>query len=222
MTDVVMLEAVLFQLRAAASNVDPGSASQLGLCINVLANSVAAGRDGVNAAVVNDIEFALDDVAAAIDELSQEDANVLSPFLMTLRQDLESLKSTTALDPVLIDQIRGFQSKLRERMKAIERQTYVEGGSVPLPYPPEALREEAIPIARQLVVAGFLTPALDALIAEPESLRFHSIRALGQGAKEAVGETSRPDWKIRRLSRYPRSPDTPPRWPGPVLRQPPL
>lgn len=182
MTDVVMLEAVLFQLRAAASNVDPGSAPQLGLCINVLGNvlakAVAAGRDGVNAAVVNDIEFALNDVGGAIDELSQEDANLLTPFLTTLRQDLESLKSSTALDPTLIDQIRGFQSKLHERMKAIEHQTYVEGGSVPLPHPPEALREEAIPIARQLVAAGFLTPALEALIAEPESLRFHSLREL--------------------------------------------
>lgn len=178
MTDVVMLEAVLFQLRAAASNVSSDSAPQLGLCINVLANAVAAGRDGVNAAVVNDIEFAMNDVSAAIDELSQEDANLLAPFLMTLRQDLESLKTATALDPALITQIRGFQSKLRERMKAIERQIYVEGGSVPLPHPPEALREEAIPIARQLVAAGFLTPSLDALIAEPESLRFHSLREL--------------------------------------------
>jgi hypothetical protein len=178
MTDVVMLEAVLFQLRAAASNVASDSAPQLGLCINVLANAVAAGRDGVNAAVVNDIEFAMNDVSAAIDELSQEDANLLAPFLMTLRQDLESLKSATALDPDLIVQIRRFQSKLRERMKAIERQTYVEGGSVPLPHPPEALREEAIPIARQLVAVGFLTPSLDALIAAPESLRFHSIREL--------------------------------------------
>ena len=178
MTDVVMLEAVLFQLRAAASNVDPGSAPQLGLCINVLINAVAAGRDGVNAAVVNDIEFALNDVAAAIDELSQADADILEPFLKTLRQDLESLKAATALDPVLIAEIRTFQSKLRERMKAIERQTFVEGGSVPLPHPPEALRDEAIPIARQLTAAGFVTPALDALIAEPESLRFHSIREL--------------------------------------------
>lgn len=178
MTDVVMLEAVLFQLRAAASSIDPGSAPQLGLCISVLGNAVAAGRDSVNAAVVNDIEFALNDVAAAIDELSQDDANVLQPFLTTLRQDLESLKTAAALDPALIAAIRAFQSKLRERMKAIERQTFVESGSVPLPHPPEALREEAIPIARQLAAAGFATPALDTLIAEPELLRFHSIREL--------------------------------------------
>ena len=178
MTDVVMLEAALFQLRAAASGVDPESAPQLGLCISVLANAIAAGHEGVNAAVVNDIEFATNDLSAAIDELPQSDADRLSPLLVALRDDLDALKSATALDPELIAQIRGFQSKLRERMKAIERQTYVEDGSVALPHPPEALREEAIPLAGQLAAAGFPTPSLDALIAEPESLRFHSIRDL--------------------------------------------
>jgi len=178
MTDVVMLEAALFQLRAAASGVDPESAPQLGLCISVLANAIAAGRDGVNAAIVNDIEFATNDLSAAIDELPQSDSDRLAPLLVTLRHDLEALKSATALDPNLIEQIRRFQCKLRERMKAIERQTYVDDGSVSLPHPPEELRAEAIPLAGQLSAAGFATPALDALIEEPESLRFHSIREL--------------------------------------------
>src|SRR5258706_1284188 len=178
MTDVVMLEAALFQLRAAASDVDPESAPQLGLSISVLANAIAAGHDGVNAAIVNDIEFATNDLSAAIDELPQTDADRLAPLLVALREELAALQSATALDPGLIAQIRSFQSKLRERMKAIERQTYVEGGSAPLPHPPEALREEAILLAGQLSAAGFPTPALDSLIAEPESLRFHSIREL--------------------------------------------
>ena len=178
MTDVVMLEAALFQLRAASGEVDPESAPQLALCVNVLANAVAAGRGGVNASIVNDIDFAMNDVSAAIDELPQADADRLAPLLATLRAGVASLKAATSLDPALIEQIRAFQSKLRERMKAIERQTYVEGGSQPLPHPPAALREEALPLARQLVAAGFNTPALDTLIADPESLRFHSIREL--------------------------------------------
>jgi hypothetical protein len=178
MTDVVMLEAALFQLRAAASGVDPDSAPQLGLCIIVLANAIAAGHDGVNPAIVNDIEFATNDLSAAIDELPQADADRLAPLLATLREDLAPLQSATALDPALIEQIRRFQSKLRERMKAIERQTYVEGGSDAPPHPPEQLKDEAIPLASQLAAAGFPAPALDTLIAEPESLRFHSIREL--------------------------------------------
>ena len=47
MTDVVMLEAALFQLRAAASDIDPTSRRSSALGINVLANAVAAARDGV-------------------------------------------------------------------------------------------------------------------------------------------------------------------------------
>ena len=108
--------------------------------------------------------------------LPQSDADRLAPMMATLRRDIDALTAATALDPAVIAQIRAFQSKLRERMKAIERQTFVEGGAEPLPHPPEALRDEAIPIARQLAAAGFQTPSLNALIADPESLRFHSMR----------------------------------------------
>jgi hypothetical protein len=179
MTDVVMIEAAFFQLRAAAGEADTTSAPQLPLCVSVLANAIDSARGGVNAARVSDIEFAANDLGAAIDELPQEEADRLAPLLAALRNDVEALKAATSLDPALIDQIRAFQSKLRERMKAIDRQTYVEGGSdAPLPHPPESLRDDAIPLARQLVAAGFATPSLDALIAEPESLRFHSIREI--------------------------------------------
>jgi hypothetical protein len=178
MTNVAMLDAALFQLRAAASDIDADVAPQLGLSINILANAIAAGRDGVNASVASDIEFAFNDLSAAVDELPQSDSDRLAPMMATLRRDIETLTSATALDPSVIAQIRAFQSKLRERMKAIERQTFVEGGSEPLPHPPEALRGEAIPIARQLAAAGFATPSMNALIADPESLRFHSLREI--------------------------------------------
>jgi hypothetical protein len=164
MTGIAALEAALFQLRAAASDIDRELVPQLGLSINILANAIAAGHDGVN------------DLSAAVDELPQSDADRLAPIIATLRRDLDALTAATALDPAVVVQIRAFQSKLRERMKAIERQTFVEGGGEELPHPPEALRDEAIPIARQLIAAGFATPSLNALIADPESLRFHSIR----------------------------------------------
>ena len=179
MTDVVMIEATFLQLRAAAGDVDASFAPELSLCVSVLANAIASARNGVNAARVSDIEFAANDLGAAIDELPQSDADRLAPLLAALRDDLESLKAATSLDPALIDQIHAFQSKLGERLKAIERQTYVEGGSdAPLPHPPASLRDEAVPLARQLVAAGFGTPSLDALIAEPDSLLFHSIREI--------------------------------------------
>jgi len=178
MTDVAKLDAAVIQLRGAVTEIDSSSAPELGLSINVLANAVAAAGAGVNAAIVSDIEFAMNDVSGAIDELPQADADRLAPLLATLRDDIAALKSATALDATLIAAIRAFQSKLRERLKAIERQTYVEGEAEPLPHPPEALREEAVPIARELAAAGFGTPALDTLMADPASLRFHSIREI--------------------------------------------
>jgi hypothetical protein len=40
------------------------------------------------------------------------------------------------------------------------------------------LRDDAVPIARQLVAAGFTTPSLDTLIADPGELRFHTINEI--------------------------------------------
>jgi hypothetical protein len=179
MTVVIMIEAALFQLRAEAEKVDSSLAPQLGLCVSVLAKAVEAARDEVNAARVSDIEFALNDLGSAIDELPQSEADRLLPLLAAIRGDLESLKTATSLDPALLEQIHAFEWKLRDRMKAIERQTYVESGeSTPLPHPPRVLRHDAIELSHQLAAAGFATPSLDALIADPDSLRFHSIREI--------------------------------------------
>ena len=107
--------------------------------------------------------------------------------MATLRRDIDALTAATALDPAVVAQIRAFQSKLRERMKAIERQTFVEGGAEPLPHPPEALRDDAIPIARQLAAAGFATPSLNALIADPASTRLHSLRDIADELDVILG-----------------------------------
>lgn len=181
-----MLEAALFQLRAAAGDIDAEVAPQLGLSINILANAIASGRDGVNASVASDIEFAFNDLSAAVDELPQADADRLAPLMATLRRDVDAWTAATALDPAVIAQIRAFQSKVRERMKAIERQTLVEE-RIPLPHPPEALKEEAIPIARQLAAAGFATPALNALISDPASTRLHSLRDIADELDVILG-----------------------------------
>jgi hypothetical protein len=175
MSDVVMLEAALFQLRSGAEGVDPIYATQLELCFNVMAGAIAGARDGMNAARVNDIEFALNDLTAAIDELPAADAAPLAEPLQMMRDDVARLKQETALGRDVIDRIRSLQAKLRARGAAIERQTYQEGGGDPLPHLPEQLRAEALPLRAELVAAGFVTPALDGLIDDPSSLRFYSI-----------------------------------------------
>jgi hypothetical protein len=175
-TDVVLLEAALFQLRSGAEGVDAIYAPQLELSLSVLTNAIAAAREGANAARVNDIEFALNDLVAAIDELPAADAERLASPLQMIRDDVARLKAETALPPEIVDRIHLLQKKLRTRAAAIERQTYREGGDgAPLPHPAEELRAEALPLREQLTAAGFATPALDALIDDPASLRLHSI-----------------------------------------------
>jgi hypothetical protein len=146
----------------------------------VLSNAVANAANGVNAARVNEIEFALNDVTGAVGELSAPDAATLLPMVEMLQRDVMALKELTALAPEVIASIRALQAKLKIRRGAIERQTFVENASdaAPLPHPPEELRTEALLLRDTLTSSGFATPSLDTLIDDPSSLRFHSINEI--------------------------------------------
>jgi len=189
MTDLLLLEASLFQFRAAMANVqDEMFASQLRLTSDVLTNAVEAAKETLNAARVNDIEFALNDLAATVGELSAVDAQRLEPSINMLRGDVEMLRQQTALAPAVLDAIRAFRSKLSARQSAIERQTYFEGGAGgPLPHPPEELEAEAVVLQARIGDAGFVTPALDAFVEDPASLRFHTIAEIIDELDTAAG-----------------------------------
>jgi len=175
MTEIVLMQAALFQLRAAVASIeDPFTRSQLQLATNVLGNAIDAAASGVTAASVNEIDFALNDVVASV-----ADAPEIESIVTMLQKDVAALKEQTALPSDVVTAIRSFQSKLRTRKNAIERQTFVEDAtSDALPHPPEELRSDALPIRDRLAGAGFATPALDSLIDEPASLRFHSINEI--------------------------------------------
>jgi hypothetical protein len=177
MSELVMMEAALFQLRAALED-DP-QLLPIRLSADVLANAVAAAKaNGVNSARVNDIEFALNDLVAAVDDAGAPDEVCMAVAM--LQNDAARLRAATALPKELIGAIRDLQTKLRARAKAMERSQFRAEGmdAEPLPYPPEELREAAIPLARQLAAAGFITPALDSLLAEPEQLRYHTLNEI--------------------------------------------
>jgi hypothetical protein len=178
--ELVLVEAALFQLKSAASSVDPMTASQMQLTISVLANAIEAAGQGVSAATVNDIEFALNDVAGMMGELNAADVERIAPIVTVLQDDVARLKESTSLPPAIINGIRAFQAKLKTRRAAVERATYRPEGAPeePLPHLPEELQREAVPLRQQLAAAGFATPALDGLIAEPAALRFHSINEI--------------------------------------------
>ncbi|HKR64581.1 MAG TPA: hypothetical protein VJZ00_12685 [Thermoanaerobaculia bacterium] len=177
MNELLMMEAALFQLRAALED-DP-QYLPIRLASNVLGHAVLGAKEhGVNAARVNDIEFALNDLVAAVDDAGAPDA-VFGAVAM-LQNDAASLRAATALPRELIASIRDLQTKLRTRAKAMERSQYRAEGSEPepLPHAPEELRMAAIPLARQLAAAGFDTPSLDSLVADPDSVRYHTLNEI--------------------------------------------
>ena len=172
-----MMEAALFQLRAALGD-DP-MLLPIRISADVLANAVAAAKnEGVNTARVNDIEFALNDLIAAIDDAGAPDE--VYPAIALLQNDTAALRNATALPRELTQSIRELQTKLKERAKAMERAQYrLEGSEADeLPHPPDVLRAAAIPIARQLVAAGFAIPSLDSLMADKGELRYHTLNEI--------------------------------------------
>ncbi|MEA2568286.1 MAG: hypothetical protein QOI24_287 [Acidobacteriota bacterium] len=190
MTDVVLLEAALFQLRAAAASItDEMFASQLNLATSVLGNTIAAAGESLNASTVNDVEFALSDLAAVVDELSAADAQMIAPAVELLRQDVARLKEETSLSADVMTTIAALQAKLKARRSAIERNLYRAEGSPEQtpPHPADELREDAIPLRDALAAAGFATPALDALIEEPASLVFQSLRDISDELEVITG-----------------------------------
>ncbi|HEX7150047.1 MAG TPA: hypothetical protein VF618_01070 [Thermoanaerobaculia bacterium] len=172
--DVLMLEAALFQLRSALGD-DPAS-MQIRIGANVLANAIDAAKDGVNAARVNDIEFALNDLIAVVDDCGAPDS--VFPILGMLQNDIARMRNQTALPQTVVRAVRELQAKLRSRAAAMERNTFRAEGTAgaELPHPPMELRAAAEPIREELLASGFTTTALDDLIAEPESVRFHQLQ----------------------------------------------
>jgi len=106
-----MMEAALFQLRAALGD-DPEYLA-IRISADVLANAVKAAKaTGVNAARVNDIEFALNDLVAAIDDSPNAPDSIFQAVAL-LQNDAAALRATTALPNDLVSAIRALQTKLR-------------------------------------------------------------------------------------------------------------
>jgi hypothetical protein len=176
-SELVMMEAALFQLRAALEE-DP-QLLPIRLSADVLSHAVLAAKEhGINAARVNDIEFALNDLTAAVDDVGAPDE--ICTAVAMLQNDTARLRAACALDKDLVDAVRALQTKLRTRAKALERGQYRAEGTEPepLPHPPEELREAASSIAQQLAAAGFETPSLDTLLADPDSVRYHTLNEI--------------------------------------------
>ena len=177
MNELTTMEAALLELRAALAD-DPELLA-IRISADVLGNAVTAAKDsGINAARVNDLEFALNDLVSAVDDAGAPDGVLAA--VAVLQNGTAALRRTNALSAETVAAIRDLVARLRTRAKALERSQYrVEGSDAPaIPHPPAELRELAIPLARQLAAAGFATPSLDELIARPDSLRYHSVNEI--------------------------------------------
>ncbi|HYC89505.1 MAG TPA: hypothetical protein VEO54_09870 [Thermoanaerobaculia bacterium] len=186
MNELLMMEAALFQLRAALGD-DP-MLLPIRISADVLARNLAAAKElGVNAARVNDIEFALNDLVAAIDDAGAPDD--VYRVIALLQNDAAALRAATALPPGVVGAARALQLKLKARARAMERAQYRAEGTAPepLPHPPEELRNDAIPLVRQLTAAGFDTPSLVSLVADPDELRYHTLNEVVDELDVVIG-----------------------------------
>lgn len=178
MSELLMMEAALFQLRTALDE-DP-MLLPIRISADVLGNAVAAAKaNGINAARVNDIEFALNDLIAAIDDAGAPDE--VYPSIALLQNDAAALRAATAIPKETVSAIRTLQAKLRERAKAMERAQYrtEDAAPEPLPYDVDQLRIEAIPLVRDLTAAGFEIPSLVSLVSDPgDDLRYHTLNEI--------------------------------------------
>jgi hypothetical protein len=174
MSELLMMEAALFQLRAVVSA--DSSLLPIRISADMLANAVNAAKDlGLNPARVNDIAFALNDLVAAVDDAGAPE-EILGAMMM-LQSDAAALRAANSLPRQVLDRMRELKVRMQERASAMDRAQYrVEGApEAALPHPPEELRALAAPLLNDLIAAGFETPVLAEFVARPHELRYHTL-----------------------------------------------
>jgi hypothetical protein len=176
MRDLETLGDATAALRTAVDGVEEEfGRGALRVAVDLLSNAMGGNLAApVNAALVNDLAFLFDDVASAAADLTGTDAARISPIISAMEGEIAALRNETALPVELLSSMEVLRANLAERRDAIQRQTFVEGGRTELPHPPAELRATALQLRPQIASAGFATPALDALIDEPEGLTFRS------------------------------------------------
>ncbi|MGA7616180.1 MAG: hypothetical protein WBX15_13480 [Thermoanaerobaculia bacterium] len=168
------------RLAAAAAAVADAFAMQIRVAVNVLRNAVQAMAGDLSRRTLSDVEFALGDLRAAVDELPPEDAEVFEDPMATITGAVEELGRETALPTYLQARIAALREKAEERARAIEREPYrpPEAPPEPLPHEPRSLRIEAVKLRAQLRAFGFAPEPLDRLIQDPEEFRLSQLREL--------------------------------------------
>jgi hypothetical protein len=176
-----LLNEGVFELRRGLTQVEDemfGGQTKLGA--QILANAVTTVLTELNPRAVKDLDFAFNDLLGLTADLPPFERAALDPAFNLLQQGIARLKSSVAIAPTVVDQLKILRAKLSDRRSAFERQLYKPPGSPvePLPNAPSEMREAASLLQQQLVVAGFETPTLDRMIAEPGTFELRDVSEL--------------------------------------------
>lgn len=171
----------VFELGRGLTQVEDemfGGQTKLGA--QMLANSVTAVLADLNPRTVKDLDFAFNDLLGLTADLPPFERAALEPGFNLLQQGISRLKASVALAPTVVDQLKILRTKLSDRKSAFERQLYRPPGSAvePLPNDPAEMRDAASRLQQQLVAAGFETPTLDRMIAEPQTFELRDVTEL--------------------------------------------
>lgn len=171
----------VFELRRGLTQVEDemfGGQAKLGA--QMLGNAVETVLAELNPRTVKDLDFAFNDLLGLTADLPPFERAGLEPGFNLLQQGIARLRLSVALAPTVIDQLKILRTKLSDRKSAFERQLYRPPGSAvePLPNDPVRMRDAASRLQQQLVAAGFETPTLDRMIAEPAQFELRDVTEL--------------------------------------------
>ena len=153
--------------------------NQLMLAGNLFIDTLNQSKDGINARMVNEIEFSFNDLRQLTDELMPAEKEAFSQCFETIESGLEELKEYVPF-PDVDDQMTALRRKLKERLEANERSKFAppDAEKEPLPHPPSSLQSEAEEIRRELHRGGFETPAMDKLAERPDQFEIRDCDAV--------------------------------------------
>ena len=153
--------------------------NQLMLAGNLFIDTLNSSKDGVNARMVTEIEFAFNDLRQLTVELPPDEKEAFEKCFQMLDSALAGLRELVPF-PDVDDQISDLRQKLKERIEANERSKFAppETEKEPLPHPPETLQSDAEEVRRELHRAGFETPVLDKLAERPDQFEIRDCDAL--------------------------------------------
>ena len=162
--------------------------NQLMLAGNLFIDTLNASKDDVNARMVTEIEFSLNDLKQLTEELTPPEKEAFETCFQKLESSLGELKDYVPF-PDVDDELAALRRKLKERVEANERSKFAppDAEKEPLPHPPGQLQSEAEDLRRELHRGGFRTPVLDTLAERPDEFEIRDCDALIEEIDSILG-----------------------------------